>query len=34
MVSRRDLQDIRDGQPDAPTWDLFRDMGAPQLTFR
>lgn len=29
MVSRHDLQDIRDGQPDAPTRDLFREMGAP-----
>jgi hypothetical protein len=27
-VSLRDLQDIRDGLPDAPTWDLFRDMGS------
>lgn len=22
----RDLQDVRDGLPDAPTWDLFREM--------
>jgi hypothetical protein len=28
VVSLNELQDIRDGQPDAPTWDLFREMGA------
>lgn len=27
-MSLRDLQDVRDGLPDAPTWDLFREMGS------
>jgi len=27
-MSLRELQDIREGQPDAPTWGLFREMGA------